>query len=384
MTGVPGTADRIAVFARLRGPGLGDLVQRNIPLALLRRAHPGAEVSLVAGAGLVDRFSELLRGHSYATDVVSCPDVGDSDPRKWRRFRRALAGRAFQMCVVDPDSRDLDARDARAAGIPVRVALPAGGPADAAITHPIRLPPPVLGRPDLYDYARAVAAVVGPARPLRPGEVVPSLPMRPERVPELDLPPPRIAVHPGGARHWNRRWPLAHYAELCVRLGAELDASVYLLGTGEERPELSALRRRVLDRRPGTRVHLAVGGTLNRTANLLAGVDVLVGNDSAPAHLAAALRTPTVVVYGPTGTEFMWTRVYPRHRGVSLRYPCQDLLHAAEDVVSRRCGHDCPVPYLSCEGPYPKCLTDLPVGEVWRAVASLFPAVRGRPDGGPR
>ncbi|GHE27168.1 ADP-heptose--LPS heptosyltransferase II [Streptosporangium violaceochromogenes] len=384
MTGVPGTADRIAVFARLRGPGLGDLVQRNIPLALLRRAHPGAEVSLVAGAGLVGRFSELLRGHTYATDVVSCPDAGDFDPRRWRRFRRTLAERDFQMCVVDPDSRGLDARAARDAGIPVRVALPTGGPADAAITHPIRLPPPVLGRPDLYDYARAMAAVVGPERPLRPGEVVPELPMRPERIPELDLPPPRVAVHPGGARHWNRRWPPAHYAELCVRLGAELDASVYLLGTGEEEPELSALRRRVLDRRPGTRVHLAAGGTLNRTANLLAGVDALVGNDSAPAHLAAALRTPTVVVYGPTGTEFMWTRVYPRHRGVSLRYPCQELLHAAEDVVSRRCAHDCPVAYLSREGPYPKCLTDLPVDEVWRAVTSLFPAVRGRPDGGPR
>lgn len=384
MTGVPGTVGRIAVFARLRDPGLGDLVQRNILLSLLRRAHPGAGVSLVAGTGLVDHFSELLTAHSYATDVMRCPDIGDSDPRRWREFRRTLAGRAFQMCVVDPDSRDLDARDARAAGIPVRVSLAAGGPADAAITHPIRLPPPLLGRPDLYDYARAVAAAIGPARTLRPGEVVPPLPTRPERIPELDSPAPRIAVHPGGARHWNRRWPPAHYATLCVRLAGELGASIYLLGTDEEKPELMSLRREVLGRRPGTRVHLAAGETLNRTATLLSGVDLLVGNDSAPAHLAAALRTPTVVVYGPTGTEFLWTRIYPRHRGVSLRYPCQDLLHAAEDVASRRCGHGCPVAYLSIEGPYPKCLTDLSVDEVWRAVASQLSAVCGRPSGSPR
>ncbi|SHF86118.1 glycosyltransferase family 9 protein [Streptoalloteichus hindustanus] len=374
---------RIAVFARLRGPGLGDLVQRNILLSLLRRAHPLAEVSVVAGSELVDRFSELLTGHSYATDVLRCPAVGDTDPGRWREFRRVLAERGFQMCVVDPDSRDLDAREARAAGIPVRVALPTGGPGDTAITHPIRLPPSLRGRPDLYDYARGAAAALGLPAP-RSGEVVPVLPKRPEWTPELDAPAPRIAVHPGGARLWNRRWPLRHFARLCVRLVDELDASLYLLGAEQERAELAVLSRDVLAQRPDARVHVAVGESLNRTANLLAGVELLVGNDSAPAHLAAALRTPTVVLYGPTGTEFLWARVYPRHRGVSLRYPCQDIRHAAEDVATRRCEHACPVAYESPEGPYPRCLTDLPVDEVWRAVTRQLPATSARPNGSPR
>lgn len=369
---------RIAVFARLRGPGLGDLVQRNILLSLLRRAHPGAEVVLVVGTGLADRFADLLTGHTYATGVLRCPDPDDEDPARWREFGHALRHQRFDLCVVDPDSRGLGAGHAADAGIGERMALPTGGPDDAAITRPLQLPPPVMGRPDLYDYAYAVATAVGLDPVPRPGEVVPELPLTPEHLPELCEVSPRIAVHPGGARHWNRRWPLASYGELCARMTEELGASLYLVGAEDERPELEWLRDRV----PHPTAHVVAGASLNRTANLLAGVDLVVGNDSAPAHLAAALRTPTVVIYGPTGTEFLWARVYPHHRGVSLRYRCQGMVHAAEDVGSRRCAFECPVTYVSAEGPYPRCLADLSTDAVWRAVISQLPA--HRPSRSPR
>ncbi|MEU7103694.1 glycosyltransferase family 9 protein [Streptomyces sp. NPDC046215] len=360
----------VCVFAALHGPGLGDLVQRNIMLALIRRAHPHARVTLVVGEELAARFAELFAAHTYATDVLTCPP-DEAHPR-WPAFLRTLAGRRYERCVIDPDSAALHAGHALAAGIPDRIGLPLGRPGDEHITRPLRLPPPVWGRPDLFDHATALAGALGLPGRLRAGQLVPDLPRRPgpARPARPASAGPVVAVHPGGAPHWNRRWPPSRYADLCVRLATRRSAALRLLGTAPERAELRALRDTVRAGAPGADVRVETGADLNRTANLLAGADLLVGNDSALAHLAAAVRTPSVVIYGPTGTEFLWTRIYPHHRGVSLRWPCQSLLHAPGRLEDRRCAHDCVLPYRGPEGPYPRCLTALPVERVWAAVTA--------------
>jgi ADP-heptose:LPS heptosyltransferase len=105
---------------------------------------------------------------------------------------------------------------------------------------------------------------------------------------------------------------------------------------------------------------------------------VLVGNDSALGHIAAALRTPTVVLYGPGMTEFMWTRVYLRHDGINRHYECQTIrnLPRGPGVTTMPCRYSCHYPYASAAGPYPRCLTDIPVDTVYQAV--LRQLTRGR------
>jgi ADP-heptose:LPS heptosyltransferase len=376
------TVQRICVFAQLHLPGLGDLVQRNIMLALLRRAHPDATVTVVVGETLADRFADLFDGHLYATDLVACPDPGDDDERRWAAFLAELTGRRYQLCLVDPGSHTLGATHARAAGVPVRMGYPQGVSSGRDLTHPIRLPPPLLGFPDLYEYACALAARLGIGQPPRPSETLPELPRRPVEVPELAAPGPRIAVHPTGQPHWNRRWPLERYVQLCDWLIGALGASLYLLGAGDERAELTLLRDRIRQRRPAGFVHVDIDGSIDRTAALIAGVDLFVGNDSGLAHIAAAVRAPTVVIYGPTGTELLWSRIYPRHRGVSLRYSCQAIINTVEDVAGRRCEHGCAVPYEGPDGPYPKCLTDLSVDQVRNAVTAQLRAAEPLGSGG--
>ncbi|WP_229402858.1 glycosyltransferase family 9 protein [Micromonospora okii] len=343
-------------------------MQRNILLAVLRRAHPHAMITLVVGRSLADRHGELLRGHTYADDLLCCPDPRDGDAGRWRRFGGELAGQGFDLCLVDPGSYHLDATHARVAGIATRVGLPRGDGADGAFTDPVTLPPPLLGTPDLYDYALGYGRALGLPAPLRAGEVVPAFPRYPEPVPELAAPAPRIALHPGGEPHWNRRWPLTRYAALAERLVARLGASIYLLGGAGEEADLSDLAGALRDRCPGVLVHVVAGAGINRMANLLAGVSLLVGNDSGYAHVAAAVGTPTVVIYGPTGTERLWSRVYPRHRGVSLHRPCQAITHGVDEVADRRCAHECVVEYRGSGGPYPRCLLDVSVSAVWTAV----------------
>ncbi|MFB7631306.1 glycosyltransferase family 9 protein [Streptomyces sp. NPDC056149] len=371
--------DGVCVLARLVEPGLGDLVQRNIALALLRRAFPTARLTMVTGSTVAGRFAEFFARHSYATDVLECPDPGDPDPDRWARFHAQLAALGARVCFVDPDSRGLGAPEARRAGIPVRLGLSGPGTAPGDLTDPLRLPPPLLGRADLFDHASALAATLGLTGGLRPGAVVPPLPRTGQPPPDLPVGVPRLAVHPGGAPHWNRRWPPDRYAELCRRAIGQHGAVCYLLGTGEERADLLALAGAITAGRPTAAVEVVTGRSLDRTANLLAEMDLLVGNDSALAHIAAAVRLPTVVLYGPTGTQFLWARIYPHHHGVSLRYPCQSATHRPDELAGRRCAHDCPIPYSSAAGRYPRCLSDIGVDQVWAVASRLLGTATSEP-----
>ncbi|MEK8169677.1 glycosyltransferase family 9 protein [Streptomyces sp. M19] len=132
-----------------------------------------------------------------------------------------------------------------------------------------------------------------------------------------------------------------------------------------------ALAAAVTAGRPEAVVRVITGNSLNQTANLLAETDLLVGNDSALAHVAAAVRTPTVVLYGPTGTEFLWARVYPHHHGCRCA-----TLPVGRQPARRTRGPELrvrlPGPYSSAAGPYPRCLSDIGVDQVWAVVARLL------------
>ena len=375
-------ARTICVFARLRAPGLGDLLQRNIFLRLVRQACPLATVTLVVRESVAAGFGTVLGRQVLTDDVLTCPDTDDRADPSWPSALAAVAARRFEACVVDPSSRGLTARDAADIGIAVRIGLPTGGAADRHLTHPMRMPAPVFGRPDLYEFATALAGALRLPGTPRPDEVVPRLPTVPQEVPALALPRPVVALHPGGAPQWTRRWPLTRVAGLGGRL-ARAGASLVVLGDRTEQLEVDTLATR-LRAVPGARVAAECGLSVNGLAVLAAGVDLLVGNDSGPAHVAAAMRTPTVVLYGPTGTEFLWTRVYPEHVGVGLRYPCQSITNVDFPEGFTPCEHRCARRYQGVDGPYPRCLTDIPVDRVWDGVRRRVrppAAVAGRPDG---
>jgi ADP-heptose:LPS heptosyltransferase len=303
------------------------------------------------------------------------PDPADEHPAAMRSFIDQLADRRFDECIVDPEGAGV--REAWEAGIGVRAAVPVGHPDDHLITHPVwPVPsgPDAYDYPDLYDYLAAVAAALGvPVPP--PAEVVPRLPLQPEDLPVWTDRRPFVGLHPGGMRLWNRRWPLASYTALAARLVDAIDATVLVLGSPDETAEAELLRDRVLARRPGAGVHIRIGEPLNRVANLIDRMDLLVGNDSALAHLAAALSTPTVVLCGPTGTPAMCRRVYPLQRVVDHHSPCQGRRDEA-DPAAGQCLRGCGCFYVSADGPYPACLEEITVDEVWRVVQEQLGASR--------
>lgn len=102
-------------------------------------------------------------------------------------------------------------------------------------------------------------------------------------------------IHPA-ARWTTKRWPAERFALLADRLVAEQGWRVILVAGAKEREQVAAVT--ALMRRP----HLDLSGhtSLPQLAALLRRAALLVTNDSGPMHLAVAVGTPVVALFGPT------------------------------------------------------------------------------------
>jgi heptosyltransferase-2 len=106
---------------------------------------------------------------------------------------------------------------------------------------------------------------------------------------------PLIAVAPASV--WaTKRWP--YYAELARMLATS--GSIVVVGGRDDAPLAAEIAAAV----PGRVVDATGRLSLLGSAELIRRCTVLVTNDSAPQHLASAVGTPTVTVFGPTVPEF--------------------------------------------------------------------------------
>ncbi|NOT08764.1 MAG: lipopolysaccharide heptosyltransferase II [Gemmatimonadales bacterium] len=156
---------------------------------------------------------------------------------------------------------------------------------------------------------------------------------------------PFVAMAPGSI--WGtKRWP--GYGELA----RVLDLPVVAVGGPEDR-DLSAA---IVAAAPG-RAHSAAGElSLRESAALLERAAVLVTNDSAPLHLATAVGTPVVAIFGPTVPAFGFGPRGPKDRIVEL-----------VGLSCRPCSSHGP---RVCPLGHHRCMRELSVATVVREIAS--------------
>jgi heptosyltransferase II len=138
-------------------------------------------------------------------------------------------------------------------------------------------------------------------------------------LPELKVPPaeivgwrerlgltetrPTVALAPG-AVGLSKRWPAHAYADLARRLTAD-GVAVWVLGGPDEKPLAAQI---VADAGPLARD--LTGSDLRSAILALAVADTAVSNDSGLLHVAAALGTPAVGIFGPT-SPWHWAPLNP-------------------------------------------------------------------------
>jgi len=106
---------------------------------------------------------------------------------------------------------------------------------------------------------------------------------------------PLVVVHPGAGKQPNL-WPVDRFATTLAALQRDFGARIVATEGPRDAPVVDALR----DRLPGVARWSA---PLGATMGLLHMADVVLANDTGIAHVAAALRRPTVVVFGPTDVQ---------------------------------------------------------------------------------
>jgi lipopolysaccharide heptosyltransferase I len=285
---------------------LGDVVHALPVLAALRRARPDARLAWIVEA----REAALLEGHPDLDDLVPV------DTRRWRRqIRRpaglAPVGRALRAALGRLRGLRLDAAldlqglmksgvIAAMTGAPLRIGFAAPHCRErlsAAFTNR-RVTPPASAEHAVERYL-ALLAPLG----IEPGLAEFRLPERPEAarrmegflaeqgVKRRDL---IVALNPGAARE-EKRWPIAHWRAFAERVQAEGGARLLLLWGPDE-----AHMAREIKTGLAVPAILAPPTDLHELQALLARSSLVVANDTGPLHLAAALGTPALGLYGPT------------------------------------------------------------------------------------
>lgn len=160
------------------------------------------------------------------------------------------------------------------------------------------------------------------------------------------------ALHVGASGGSAKCWLPERFAELAGDL-ARRGATVVIIGGNAER-EL-ARKIRMLAPHPEQIKNLAGETSLEDLVALIAAVDVLVANDSGPMHVAGAVGTPVVALFGPTNEK----ATYPLAETGKLR------LVTAADVACRPCNlHECPIDH--------RCMGNISVAKVRAEVDAVL------------
>jgi heptosyltransferase-3 len=159
-----------------------------------------------------------------------------------------------------------------------------------------------------------------------------------------------IHLHPT-SRWMFKSWTTEKNAALITAL-QEAGEPVVLTAAPSE-PELQ-FAARITARLKKPVVDLSGKLNLKQLAALTAQAKCFVGMDSVPMHIAAAVQTPTVVLFGPSG-EFEWGPWQVKSRVITSNHPC------------RPCGQDgCGNSKIS------ECLTSISVDEVLGAIRQIL------------
>ncbi len=292
-------------IALIKLSSLGDVVHALPVAATLRARVPDARVTWIVES----REAAVLRDHPAVDALVPI------DTRRWRgargladlgdvvravaRARRGLRVAGFDV-AVDLQGLIKSGLITAATRAPLRIGFAARRckePLGALFTNR-RVQPPAAAR-HVVDQYLALLGPLGVTEPVREFRL-PVEPVAETRAEEFlvahGLKPGRhlVVLNPGSRRR-DKRWPEERFRALAERLTEDAAADVLVVwGPGEE------TAGRLIA--PGGRARAVLGPPTNLYDLLafLRRASVLVAADTGPLHLAAALGTPCVGLYGPT------------------------------------------------------------------------------------
>lgn len=279
------------------GPSwVGDTVISQVLLQLLKQQHPAAQIDYLAPPWtlpLLQRMPEVRQG------IPNPFGHGALQFGARRRLGLELRAGRYDRALVLPNSWK-SALPPWFAGIPLRSGF--RGEARWGLLNDLR----ALDKQALPQMADRFAALAFP-----PGTGLPSTLPRPalhstaaqqqQLLARLGIDPlkPAVAFCPGAEYGPAKRWPERHFAALARQLAAR-GFAVWLIGS----PKDHAVAETIANDAAGLCRNLCGKTDIAEAADLLAAAKLVVTNDSGLMHVAAAVGSPVIALYGSSSPLF--------------------------------------------------------------------------------
>jgi heptosyltransferase-2 len=256
---------------------LGDAIMCLPALHALRAANPQAHIAILGQPWLGDLYGQ----ESFCDEVIAYPKTWSAK----LSLARSLRGR-FDKALLLQNAFEA-AAFAFAAGIPERTGYNRDG-RRVFLTHPIDVP--VIGHERFYylELLRLAGWIAGydPVSPIHLNGV--------ERHPTAT-----IGVSPGAAFGSAKRWYPDRFADAAASIAIKRNSRVALFGSASEK-DIVAIVEAALRARNVEVDNYAGRTTLREFIQLVANCELMLTNDSGAMHVAYAVGTPSVTIFGPT------------------------------------------------------------------------------------
>lgn len=343
----------------LRLERIGDLLMTLGGIADIRAAAPDAHITLVVGGW----NSELARTIASVNEIETASAswlARGADAKGLPALLRQARGwrrRRFDLAInFEPDIRSNAMLALSGARWTAGYRSGGGGPLlDVALDY----------RPTDHtaDNARRLVATVlerdaGHSAP--PPLALPDAARRRAAAMTATARAPLVAMHVPGGR-LVKQWDPERFAAVARTLVQRHGATIVLTGSAEDRDLVTGVRQQL----PHEAVIDASSGLdLVTVAALLERCELIVTGDTGPMHLAAAVGTPIVAIFGPSDPARYGPRG-PLDRVVRIDLPCAPCNRIR-------------LPPARCTGRIPDCLALLPAERVVDAATAILDACAGR------
>ena len=331
---------------------VGDAILTLPALEALKWRYPSAEITVLAKPWVAGLFT----GQPAVNRIIEYrPDGIHRGLRGRLRLVGEIRREGFDLAVLLPNSLDA-ALVPWLAGIPHRIGYRTDG-RGLLLTHPIPRPAKQGPQHQREYYLDIIRTLGGESRSVPELHVTNEVRdattqfLKDYRIAESDS---FVAVNPGAVYGGAKRWPAERFAAVADSLEKIWGARIVLIGSGQEVPILREVAARM--RQPA----VLLGGKtdLATLIGLLERAQLLLTNDTGAMHVAAALDTPVLAIFGPTDL----TATGPlgcRSRIVWDPVPCSPCLL-----------RECPIDH--------RCMTGVGVEQVLQAAHDLLDTTQRR------
>ncbi len=364
--GAPAPPRRILV---LRLERIGDLLMTLGALESIRATWPQARIHVVVGSWNVDVARQLpWVDHVETLDAPWLAREGGAasaaallrHAQRWRRERFELA------MNLEGDIRSNLLLGLSGAPLRVGFAMAGGG---SLLTDVVRYDPHAHTDENTRGVVRAAAARLGTAM-VEPPATWPRFPLPVASVERAGSllgeggthgTRTLIGLHAGGGRA-IKQWYPERFGKAVGRIAESVGATIVLTGTDQDRPLVDEARAAI----PAGIEVIDLAGPLDllTLAAVLSRLALYVTGDTGPMHLAAAMGTPVVGIFGISDPA-RYAPLVARRRIVRIDLPCSPCNRVR-------------LPPERCRGHVPDCLEGIGAEMVARAGMDLLAEIGGR------